>query len=398
MSVEVRVKHLVRLPDPIRVERARRLPELGPKILFVSGGSALRPLSRILKRYTHRSIHLITPFDSGGSSAKLRDAFQMVSVGDLRNRLMALADETIQGNPETYALFSHRLPEEGDPDRLLAELRSLVEGEHPLVAALFNPMRTLVRTYLRNFAENLPDDFDLRGASVGNLMLAGGYLANERDIDSVVFLFSKLVEVRGLVRAVTNANLHLAAKLRNGKTVVGQHRITGKRDAPLDSEIEELYLVESLDSPERTAAPITGKVQRLIVGADLFCYPIGSFYTSVLANLLPTGTGQAICQAGCPKVFVPNSGGDPEQGDMPVQECVSRLIEYVQRTAGDVPVQRILDMVLVDTRHGLYGPKTDWDAVRSLGVEVADLDLVRPDDPRQHDPQQLGEALISLSS
>jgi len=37
------------LPDPARVERCRRLPELGPSILFLSGGSALRGLSRKLK-------------------------------------------------------------------------------------------------------------------------------------------------------------------------------------------------------------------------------------------------------------------------------------------------------------------------------------------------------------
>ena len=59
---------LVALPDPTRVERCARLPELGPKVLFFSGGTALRDVSRRLKRYTHNSIHLITPFDSGGSS------------------------------------------------------------------------------------------------------------------------------------------------------------------------------------------------------------------------------------------------------------------------------------------------------------------------------------------
>ena len=34
-----------------------------------------RILSMALPNYTHNSIHLVTPFDSGGSSAKLRQAF-----------------------------------------------------------------------------------------------------------------------------------------------------------------------------------------------------------------------------------------------------------------------------------------------------------------------------------
>ncbi len=64
-------------------------PDAGPKLLFFSGGTALNGLSQVLKRYTHNSIHLVTPFDSGGSSAVLREAFDMPAVGDLRSRMMA---------------------------------------------------------------------------------------------------------------------------------------------------------------------------------------------------------------------------------------------------------------------------------------------------------------------
>jgi hypothetical protein len=37
-----------------------QVPDLGPRILFFSGGSALRRLSEKLVDYTHNSIHLIT--------------------------------------------------------------------------------------------------------------------------------------------------------------------------------------------------------------------------------------------------------------------------------------------------------------------------------------------------
>ena len=90
------------IPDLLRTSRYQRAPELGPRILFFSGGTALNDLSRVLKRYTHNSIHLVTPYDSGGSSAKLRNAFDMPAVGDLRSRLMALADGTLAGHPGIY--------------------------------------------------------------------------------------------------------------------------------------------------------------------------------------------------------------------------------------------------------------------------------------------------------
>ena len=87
-----------RLPN--RIEEARRAPEKGPAILFFSGGTASRQLSRELIHYSHNSIHVITTFDSGGSSAELRRAFGMPAVGDLRNRLLALADRSPSGNAE----------------------------------------------------------------------------------------------------------------------------------------------------------------------------------------------------------------------------------------------------------------------------------------------------------
>ena len=89
-------------------------------------------------------------------------------------------------------------------------------------------MRRVVRTHLRFFSDRMPRDFDLRGANIGNLILAGGYLANDRNIESVLYLFSKLVEVRGSVRPVCDANLHLRAELEDGSQTVGQHRLTGK--------------------------------------------------------------------------------------------------------------------------------------------------------------------------
>ena len=101
---EIRVSRRIQVPDALRLSRYSKLPEPGPRLLFFSGGTALNGLCRFLKAYTHKSIHLMTPFDSGGSSAQLRRAFNMPAIGDLRSRLLALADETVLGNPQVYRL------------------------------------------------------------------------------------------------------------------------------------------------------------------------------------------------------------------------------------------------------------------------------------------------------
>lgn len=188
-------------------------------------------MCRVLVRYTHNSTHLITPFDSGGSSAVLRKAFKMPTVGDPRNRMMALADRTLQGNPEVSRLFATRFDNTKEPFRLKIRLEQMVNGRDPLVAAVPDPLRKIVRTNLGFAAEALPAGFDLRGASIGNLVLVGGYLNQGRHLDPVIYMFSKLAAVRGTVRPVVSNDLQLAARLENKKTVVGQHLLTG-REAP----------------------------------------------------------------------------------------------------------------------------------------------------------------------
>lgn len=392
----------VHVPDETTIARCLRAPELGPRILLFTGGSALRRLCRKLKNYTHNSIHLVTPFDSGGSSAKLRERFEMLSVGDLRNRLMALADEGALGNPEIYALFSHRLPKSDSQQKLVAALDLMVDGRHAMVAAVPEPMRRIVQVHLRHFRVAMPADFNLRGASIGNLILAGGYLANDRDIESVIFLFSKLVNVRGTVRPTVDVDLHLAAEMASGQVVVGQHRLTGKEAAPLSEPIARLRLSADLSRAGEAVAGIDDKTRALIADADLVCYPMGSFYTSVVANLLPTGVGRAICARRCPKVYIPNFQGDPEQVGTTVVDEVDALLRYVRADAGaDTPVSDILNLVLLDPDSARYGRTVDLEALRARGVTPVVRSLAatdrRDEKAPSHDPEALAHVLLSLA-
>jgi CofD-related protein of GAK system len=398
MAAHPQIALLPRLPDERRVSRSLRAPELGPRISFFSGGSALRPLCRVLKQYTHNSVHLITAFDSGGSSAQLRRAFGMPALGDLRNRIVALADESVRGNPQIYRLFAHRLSTTAAQRELEGELSDLVARDHELVEAIPEPMRCIVQTHLGFFAERMPHDFDLRGANLGNLLLAGGYLSHGRDLESVLCLFSKLLEVRGVVRPIVDTDLHLCADLEDGTRVLGQHRLTGKEVAPLQSRVSELYLVQGLDAPLRARSAIGEKVRSSIAAAELLCFPMGSFYSSVVANLLPEGVGRAIAAAGAPRVYVPNTGIDPEQYGMSLADSLAQLARYVRRDAGaDVPLGRIVNWVLLDREPRNYAVEVDLERIESMGVRVISLDLVTESSHPQLDPQRLAEALLSLT-
>jgi CofD-related protein of GAK system len=259
-------------------------------------------------------------------------------------------------------------------------------------------MRRIVQTHLRFFAEHMPRDFDLRGANIGNLLLAGGFLSQSRDLESVLFLFSKLLEVRGVVHPIVDVDLHLCAELADGSRIVGQHRLTGKQELPISSAVDDLFLIRGLANPSRTTTPAGDKALRSIETADLICFPMGSFYSSVVANLLPSGVGRAIAGASCPRVYVPNTGRDPEQHGMTLADSVETLIRFVRADAGqDVPLSRIVNLVLLDAKHGNYGIQVDVERIERMGIQVIELELVTADSRPHAHPQRLTEILLSLT-
>ncbi|MBU1240077.1 GAK system CofD-like protein [Myxococcota bacterium] len=385
------------IPDQYKLARYSRAPELGPRLLFFSGGSAARDLSAILPGYTHNSIHLMTAFDSGGSSAVIRKAFSMLSVGDLRARLMSLADQTVTGAPHIFRLFAFRFPATQDNNALLVRLKDMIDGEDPLVAAIEEPMRNIICSHLHYFHRKMPQGFDLRGASIGNLILAGGFLNNNRNINPVLFLFSKLVEVRGHVRPVTDGFYHLGAHLGDGTTVVGQHLLTGKEVAPITAPIARLFLSEDGTSEMAVPPPAAAKIPPLLGDAECIVYSHGSYYTSILANLLPGGIGKAIARSGAPKVYIPSMGVDPEQLGMTLSSSVAGILAALRRDCPEAATPDLLNIIIIDSRSGTYGVPLDTTAVREMGITVLDLPLVTEQSSPWPDPKILAQTLLSLT-
>jgi CofD-related protein of GAK system len=387
----------MKIPDPVKLASYKKNPEQGPNILFFSGGSALRGLSRQLIHYTYNSIHIITSFDSGGSSAILREAFAMPAVGDARARLMDLADQGIKGNREIFDLFAYRFAKKADKVALAHELEKMVSGKHKLVARIPDPMQEVIRNHLLWFKRSMEDNFDLRGASVGNLLLTAGYLENRRDLDPVIDIFTRLVMVRGIVQPVINKYLHLVAELEDGSIVVGQNLLTGKEAPPIVSKVERVYITDDRDKHPVCHMKATEKIRSLISAAELICYPMGSFYSSIIANLLVDGVAEAICKNSAPKVYIPSTGLDPECLDHSIMDQVETLIAYASQGQPKIKPSDVLNYVLIDQKNGQYTGKLDNKRLAQLGVEVIDCELVSRKSAPDIDENLLLPILLSIA-
>lgn len=350
------------------IARLLRAPELGPRITVFSGGTAFNDTARVLKRYTQHSTHLLTPFDSGGSSAILRTAFDMPAVGDLRSRLMALADESLAGHQSVVKLFSTRIPL-NVPDRMIEVLlHGLKNGSDKLLRQIDEPLQESVNRLLSRFFERAPASFDYRGASLGNLVMTGAYLDHHKRLDPTAALFSRLIKSQGIARVSVDANLHLGAQLADGKVVLGQHRLTGKEVRAIQSPIQELFVNRGLDRESRASVAIKRKTRTHVAESDLIVFAQGSFYSSLLANVLPTGMGSAIADTRAPKVWIPNLGEDPEQVGLSLEASLDRLVATLQKDASDAEPRDVLTHIVVNP-NARYQGAIPLERMTQLGIE-----------------------------
>ena len=239
-----------RAPKPNTLSRGFRVVALG-------GGTGLSTLLRGLKELVvRRSDELASPerpisdlaaivtvTDDGGSSGRLRRENRILPPGDIRNCMVALSkDEALLGR-----LFQYR----------------------------FHAGRGLV------------------GHNFGNLFLAA-LTHVTGDFTEAIRVSSKVLAIRGRIFPSTLSNVHLVAKLENGRTVHGETRITASR-----SPIKSLRL-----SPRRVRA--LPKAIEAIKQADLILLGPGSLYTSILPNILIPEIAAAIARSKAPRVYIAN--------------------------------------------------------------------------------------------
>jgi hypothetical protein len=190
------------------------------------------------------------------------------------------------------------------------------------------------------------------------------------------------------------------------KHQVGTSRLSYRKILGIDlvQQLDEYCSDGSRQEPQTCHIDIVSA--DLVASADLIVFPMGSFFASLVVNLLPKGVGRAIAAKACPKVYIPNTGFDPEMYGYSLFECVQLIIEMVRQDhdedggGGEIPVGNILNFVLVDTSHCEYAIPIEKDRIESLGITVIDVPLVNDSTTKSHilEPEKIVEILLSLCS
>lgn len=340
-------------------------PRSSLRVVAIGGGTGLSTLLRGLRRYAPSPqgvdsaasavpslisdlAAVVTVTDDGGSSGRLRRHFKMLPPGDLRNCMVALADDEAL----LSRLFRHRFS---------SSTPTSSDGE---------------------------DTGSLDGHSFGNLFVAA-LVEITGDFAQAIKLSSQVLATRGHIYPATTENVTLSARMDDGSVVEGETNITASR-----------HRICELSLQPAGAEPLPETLES-IARADLITLGPGSLYTSLITNLLVKGIPEALGSTRGLRVFVCNL---MTQSNESLGLTASQHIEKIYEHAG----QAIFDYALVNTapvsetllrnyaREGAVPIVPDIDRMEALGVKVVTGNFAAEGDTLRHNADRVAETLLHL--
>lgn len=310
----------------------------GLKIVTLGGGTGLSSLLRGLKPMSSNLTAVVTVCDDGGSSGRLSKDLGLLPPGDIRNCLVALADD-----------------------------ESLLSG-------LFN--------------HRFKNGNDLGGHSFGNLFLAA-LTEVVGDFEKAIQVSSQILASRGKVLPATLSKVTLCARMWGGEVVRGESSIPTSGGV-----IEEVYL----DPAGARPAP---EVLASLATADAVVLGPGSLFTSVIPNLLVEGMEEALRALKVPRIYVCNVMTQPGETDgFGAADHLAALERHVGSGVVDTIVINIEtpgeELLQRYAAEGAHPVQPQIERLEKMGVKVVGANLIRSDNLVRHDSDRLATTLIDL--
>ena len=332
------------------------MPASGLNILTIGGGTGLSTLLRGLKRYVDadgpRNIRslgaIVTVTDEGGSSGVLRKEFGMLPPGDIRNCIVALAEE------------------------------------EQLLSRLFN--------------YRFDTDSALKGHSLGNLLLTA-MTDITGTFENAVIAAAEVLAIRGEIYPSTLTDVRLRATLEDGDELVGEVAISGSHIGEEIPTTTRHARITHLAIEPADAEP-TELALAAVAAADLIIIGPGSLYTSVLPNLVIRKLAGALRSAKALRVYICNVMTQPnETDDYTAQDHLAAIIDHagllvdVMVMNGRRPSDTIVESYAAMNQ---FPVQFDLEAIRALGVTPFFGDIIAEGDYVRHDSDALAQTIFQL--
>jgi len=321
-------------------------------VLF-TGGTAANAYTKALHEKTNELIYIIPISDNGGSTGEIQGFIGGPAIGDIRSRLVRLAEDSPIKTILQFRLPSIDNQEKEDPFTVWNDILYM---KHPLWEGVPTKFRYIIRAGLNTFNATLQTkidttrQFDFSAGSIGNFFFSGERL-HFGSLSATIEMFKHVLGIEKNTKVIPivdiNKRLTLGIKMENGEYLKGQSQISHPSDTthvdkttttPLPSKVVKLeYLNKDFNYYIPT---ICEDVLPELTTAGTIVYSMGSFYTSLLPNLILPGVGEAIKQSSSKKILIMNGSYDREttyldkegnKQELTFEEFLSQLKDALNR-------------------------------------------------------------------
>ena len=390
-------------------------------IVAFTGGTGFRDINMLLAQKTQNITRVVPIWDNGGSSKALRESFDLMPVGDIRHALMTQAHgEGRVGS--VVKLFNWRLSDSGDNNKLLNELKSFINNQHPLMKSLDPSLGNVIVNYLKHFYDSLPLSIDnkkamnLQNGSIGNFVLVGSYLAHNKDINTAIYVFRQLCSIHGNVWPISIANnLHINAYLEDGQILMGQSKTTTIDRLKSNSRIKTISFGHNLSTQEKdihtkehhVSAPANPMVLDALKNAEVIVFGPGSFFTSVLPHIMVDDVADTISKLDVPKIFIGNLLEDNECYGYTLEDIIDIFLSTCNQHATiKRPPNKYITHIIAHSSHSIteythndrhYLPPGDnLKRFNNDGISIIINDFENPWKRGGHDPVCITDYLMNI--
>jgi len=321
------------------------------KIVIVGGGTGTYAVTNVLIGHQYDVTKIVTVFDSGGSTGRLRDEFGFLPIGDLRQSLAALA--TDNGQSWIRDLLLYRF-EKGQG----------LEGHN---------LGNLILTALQ----------DMTGSTPKALEIA-----------------SSIFRLKGTIYPVTTGDSQLITTYEDGSQVKSEHELDEMKNG--GKRIKKISLSQNCE--------IYSKAKEALMTADFIIFGPGDLYASILPNLIVGGIKETLQASQAKLIYITNlmtrytqtHGFSAMDHISEVEKYAGKYMDYVFVNSGEIspeisqkyekfhefPVKD--DLKNVSTRTIIRG-----DFASSVEVAKSKADEL-PRSLMRHDQAKLAKALLEI--
>ncbi len=250
-------------------------PNYVPKVVAFGGGSGLSHFLKGLKQFPLDITAIVTVSDDGGSTGTIRNLFDMPAPGDIRRVLLSMSKK------------------------------------QELFEELFN----------FRFSKKL--DNDIKGHTIGNIVLAALNEINKKDFLKAVNDLAIILDIQGKVIPVSKDMVQLGCQYEDNSISLGEN------DIPNDKKrIKKLFY--------QNEVKVNKKAIEAVLEADIVVFAPGSLYTSLISNLLFSEMRNAINQTHAKKVFISNLMTQSETNNYSLNDHLKAVEDIIGKDAIDL--------------------------------------------------------------